>query len=115
MLLTVLLRLSNVGGTRFPFTRKIPKISHGAYIFQRPFSRGLYTERTLLFNIDRASLQLEGNLPFLLCFTLYLRAISTSTKPLGGLQSEGRFHSSFFVLRVCGGLYCLERLIRGGA
>ena len=69
----------------------------------------------MLFNIDRASLQLEGNLPFLLCFTLYLRAISTSTKPLGGLQSEGRFHSSFFVLRVCGGLYCLERLIRGGA
>ena len=24
--------------------RKIPKISPGAYIFQRPFSRGLYTE-----------------------------------------------------------------------
>ena len=72
-------------------------------------------EGNLRFKKIRLALQLEGNLPFLLCCTLYLRAISTSTKPLGGLQSEGRFHSSFFVLRVCGGLYCLERLIRGGA
>ena len=27
--------------------RKIPKISPGAYIFQRPFLRGLYSERLM--------------------------------------------------------------------
>ena len=33
-------------------------------------------EGNLRFKIDWASLQLEGNLLFLLCFTLYLKAIS---------------------------------------
>ena len=32
----------------------------------------------------RRGLAIEGNVPFLLCFTLYLRAIS-KYKPLGGL------------------------------
>ena len=32
--------------------RKIPKISPGAYIFQRPFLRGLCTEGNLCFKID---------------------------------------------------------------
>ena len=36
-------------------------------------------------------LKLEGNLPFLLCFTLYLRAIS-KYKPPGDLYLEGRFN-----------------------
>ena len=40
---------------------------------------------------------MEGNLPFLHCFTLYLRAIS---EPLGGLYLEERFNGGFFVLRV---------------
>ena len=31
--------------------RKIPKISPEAYIFQRPFMRGLYTEGNLRFKI----------------------------------------------------------------
>ena len=35
---------------------KIPKISPGAYIFQRPFWRGLSTEGNLRFKIDWASL-----------------------------------------------------------
>ena len=57
------------------------------------------------------ALQLEGNLPFLLCFTLCLRAIS-KYKPPGGLYLEGRFNGGFFTsLR---GLY-LEGLIHGGA
>ena len=34
--------------------RKIPKISPGAYIFQRPFLRGLSTEGNLRFKIDWA-------------------------------------------------------------
>ena len=36
--------------------RKIPKVSPGAYIFQRPFLRGLSTEGNLRFKIDWASL-----------------------------------------------------------
>ena len=32
--------------------RKIPKISSGTYIFQRPFLRGLSMERNLRFKID---------------------------------------------------------------
>ena len=36
--------------------RKIPKISPRAYIFQRPFLRGLSMERNLRFKIDWASL-----------------------------------------------------------
>ena len=53
------------------------------------------------------ALQLEGNLPVLLCFTLYLRAIS-KYKPPGGLYLKGRFNGGFFALRVWG-------LIFGGA
>ena len=64
--------------------RKIPKISPGAYIFQRPFLRGLFwrglsTEGNLRFKIDWASLIVgikfttfalfyfvfEGNFPYL--------------------------------------------------
>ena len=47
------------------------------------------------------ALQLEVNLPFLLCFTSYLRAIS-KYKPPGGLYLEGRFNGGFFALRVSG-------------
>ena len=49
--------------------------------------------------IDWARLIVEGNLPFLLCFTLYLRAIS-KYKPPGGLYLEGRFNGGFFALLV---------------
>ena len=66
---------------------KILKISPGAYIFQRPFLRGLFLEE-LIFGgaylrrvicVSQSiglALYLEGNLPFLLSFTLYLKAIS---------------------------------------
>ena len=50
---------------------------------------------------------MERNLPFLLCFALYLRAIS-KYKPPGGLYLEGRFNGGFFALPVWG-------LIFGGA
>ena len=98
--------------------RKIPKISPGAYIFQRPFLRGLFLEG-LIFGgaylrreicVSKSiglALQLEGNLPFLLCFTLHLRAISKYNS-LGGLYVEGRFNGGFFALWVWG-------LIFGGA
>ena len=41
------------------------------------------------------ALQLEVNLPFLLCFTLYLRAIFQVQAPWG-LYLEGRFNRGFF-------------------
>ena len=65
------------------------------------------------FKIDWASLQSEGNLPFLLCFTLYWRA-NSKYKPPGGLYSEERFNGGFFCVTILGGLY-LEGLIHGGA
>ena len=81
--------------------RKISKIIPGAYIFQRPFLRGLSTEGNLRFKIDWASLIMEGDLPFLPCFTLYLKAISEYKPPPGGLLDlEGRFNGGFFALRV---------------
>ena len=62
------------------------------------------------------ALQLEVNLPFLPCFTLYLRAIFQVQAP-GGLYSERRFNGGFFALPVWGayiwrGLY-MEGLIFG--
>ena len=58
-------------------------------------------------NLYFKALQLEGNLPFLLCFTLYLRAIS-KYKPPGGLNLEGRFNRGFLHYEFGG-------LIFGGA
>ena len=85
-------------------------------------------EGNLRFKTDWAkALYFEGNLPFLLCFTLYLRAISkykplagavsNRLLPLGGLYLEGRFNRGFLALRVWGltfeaGLY-FEGLILG--
>ena len=68
----------------------------GAYI-----RRGLWTEGSLRYKIVWASLQWKGNLPFLLCFTLYSRANFTY-KPSGGLYSEERFNGGFFALLFWG-------------
>ena len=59
---------------------------------------------------------MEVNLPFLLCFSLYLRAIFQVQAPRG-LYLEGRFNGGFFALPVKGayiwrGLY-MEGLIFG--
>ena len=104
--------------------RKIPKISRGAYIFQRPFLRGLFLEG-LIFGgaylrreicVSKSiglALQLEVNLPFLLCFTLYLRAVFQVQAP-GGLIFGGAIYRRVFCVTGLGGLY-LEGLIHGGA
>ena len=79
--------------------RKIPKISPGAYIFQRPFLRGLFLEGLIfggaylrreicVSKLIGLALQLEVNLPFLLCFTLYLRVIF-QVQTRGGLIFGG--------------------------
>ena len=79
----------------------------GAYI-----RRGVSTEGNLRFKIDCASLINGRKLPCVLCFTLYLRAISEYKPPRRGLYLEGRFDGGCFALRVWGGLY-LEGLIFG--
>ena len=79
--------------------RKIPKISPGAYIFPRPFLRGLFLEGLIfggaylwteicVSKSIRLALFLEVNLPFLLRFTLKLRAIFQVQAP-GGLIFGG--------------------------
>ena len=74
--------------------RKIPKISPGAYIFQRPFLRGLFLEG-LIFGgaylrreicVSKSiglALQLEVNLPFLLWFYSVFEGNFPSTSPWG--------------------------------
>ena len=98
--------------------RKIPKISTGAYIFQRPFLRGLFLEG-LIFGgaylgreicISKSTglaLQLGVNLPFLLCFTLYSRAIF-QVQASWGLYLAGDLTEGFLRYRFGG-------LIFGGA
>ena len=71
----------------------IPKISPGAYIFQRPFLRGLFLEG-LIFE---GAYGKEGNLPFLLCVSLYSRANSKYKPPYirRGDLTEGFLHYDF--------------------
>ena len=58
------------------------------------------------FKIDWASLIVEGHLPVLLCFTLYLRAISKYKLPreliLGGDLTEGLLRYEFGGLKFRG-------------
>ena len=73
--------------------RKIPKISPGANIFQRPFLRGLYSEGLIYGEKFAFQNRLEGNLPltFLLCFTFVFEGKFQVQAP-GGLYLEGPFH-----------------------
>ena len=66
--------------------------------------------------VDWASLTVGRNLPFLPCFTLYLRAISKYKPPgeRGGLYLEGQFNGGFFCVTSLGGLH-LDGLTHGGA
>ena len=95
--------------------RKIPKISPGAYIFQRPFLRGLFLEGLIfggaylrreicVSNSNGLAFYLEVNLPFLLCFTLYLRSIFQVQAP-GGLIVGGAIERRVFCVTGLGGLY----------
>ena len=59
------------------------------------------------------ALWLEVNLPFLLCFTFYLRAIFQVQAPVGAYIWRGDLTEGFLRYRF-GGLF-LEGLIHGGA
>ena len=93
--------------------RKIPKISPGSYIFQRPFLRGLFLDGLIFVGAyvrrEVCVSKSIGLANSFLCFTLYLRAIFQAQDP-GVLYWEGRIHRGFFVLRVWGSLY-MEGLI----
>ena len=67
----------------------------------------------MCFKIECVSLIVGRKFTILLCFTLYLRAIS-KYKSLGVLYLEGRFNEGFVCVTSLGALY-LEGLIHGGA
>ena len=91
--------------------RKIPKISPGAYIFQRPFLRGLFFEGSYLRREICVSksigLALQLQL-FLLSFSMYLKS-NSKKKPPGGLYLDGDLTEGFlrydFVGLIFGGSY----------
>ena len=56
------------------------------------------------FKIDCASFIFGINLPFLLCFPLYLRAVFQAQAPRG-LYLEGRFNGGFFALPAWGAYF----------
>ena len=75
--------------------------------------RGLYSEGNLRLQIDWARLIVRSKLPFLCCFTLYLRAFFQVQAP-GGLIFGGPIYRRVFCVTGFKGLY-LEGLIHGGA
>ena len=93
---------------------KILKISLGALYFSKILFEGLIFRGAYLWREICVSksiwlvLQLEVNLPFLLCFTLYLKGQFSKYKLPGGLYLEGRFNRGFLH-------YWFGGLIFGGA
>ena len=76
---------------------KILKISPGAYIFQRPFLRGLSTEGNLRFKIDWASLIVGSKFTVFALFFFVYEGNFSSTGPQGtyiwrGDLTEGFLH-----------------------
>ena len=69
--------------------RKIPKISPGAYIFQRPFLRGLSMEGNLRFKIDWASLIVGSKFTIFALFYFVFEGRFSKYKLPGGIYSEG--------------------------
>ena len=98
--------------TRRMVYRKNPKISPGAYIFQRPFLRGLFLEG-LIFGGAYArreicvsksiELACSGKEIHHFCFVLLCtRGQIPNTSPPGGLYLEGQFNGGIFALRFWG-------------
>ena len=102
----------------------MPKISPEAYIFQRPFLRGLFLEglifggayvRREICVSKSIGLACSGKEIYHFCFVLLcIRGQILSTSPPGGLYLEGRFNRGFFALQYWGA-YIWRGLIHGGA
>ena len=98
----LVLQILTLFETKKCYCKIILKISPRLIFFQRPFLRGLFLEG-LLFGgaylrreicIPKSialALQMEGNLSFFLCFTLYLRAISKYKPPRGHIFGGAYF------------------------
>ena len=92
--------------------RKIPKISPRAYIFQRPFLRGLFLEgpifggayvRREICVIKSVGLDCSGKEIYHFCFVLLcIQGQIPSTSPPRGSYLEGQFDGGFFALRFWG-------------
>ena len=96
--------------------RKIPQISPGIYIFQRPFLRGLHSEG-LIYGGKFAFQNRLGKAYiwkqiYRFCFVLLcIWGQFSKYKPSGGLYLEGRFNGGFFALPIW--VLILEALIFG--
>ena len=93
--------------------RKIPKISPGAYIFQRPFFRGLFLEGliyggNLPFKIDWASLIVGRKFTLFALFYFVFEGNFPSTSPQGAYIWRGDLTEGFLRYRFGG-------LVFGGA
>ena len=88
--------------------RKISKISLGAYIFQRPFLRGLYAEGNLCFQIDWASLIVGSKFTVFALFYFVFEGNFPSRSPRGAYIWRGDLTKGFLRYRLGG-------LIFGGA
>ena len=99
--------------------RKVPKISPGSYMFQRPFLRGLFLDG-LIFGgaYVRSEICFSKSIGLAyswkkinrFCFALLcIWGQFSKNKPLGCLFSDGWFHERFFCVTSLGGL------IHGGA
>ena len=85
--------------------RKIPKISPGSYIFQRPFLRGLFLDGLIFVGAYvRSEICFSKSIGLAyswkeinrFCFALLcIWGQFSKYKPPGGLFSEGRFHGGF--------------------
>ena len=76
-----------------------------AYIFQRPFLRGLSSGGNLRFKIDWASLIVERKFTvFALFYFVFKGNFQVQAPGGGGVYLEGRFNGGVFASRV-GGTY----------
>ena len=97
--------------------RKIPKICPGAYIFQRPFLRGLSLEGNLRFKIDWASLIVGSKFTVFALFYFAFEGNFPIRSPRGayiwrGDLTEGFLRYRFGSAYIWRGLY-MEGLIFG--
>ena len=93
--------------------RKILKISCGAYIFQRPFLRGLSMEGYLHFKIDWASLIVGSKFTILALFYSVFEGNFPRTSPPGAYIWRGDLTEGFLRYRFGGLIF--GGLIHGGA
>ena len=97
-----------INSSFFQKYRKIPKISPGAYIFQKPFLRGLSTEGNLRFKLEKASLIVGSEFTVFALFYVVFEGNFPSTRLWGVYIWRGDLTEGFLRYRFGG-------LIFGGA